>query len=100
MNWRERGRMVAITSTMSLNIKNDEAHGLATALAELRGVSVTRAVTEALKHELEREHGRRRRTGMARDLAEIGRRCAAHIKGPISSADHATMLYAEQGLPR
>jgi antitoxin VapB len=92
--------MVDNYSTMSLNIKNTEAHALATELAELRGVSVTKAVTDALKHELDRERGRSRRTGMARDLAEIGRRCAAHIKGPLCSADHATMLYDERGLPR
>ena len=85
---------------MSLNIKNSEAHALATALAELRGVSVTKAVTEALKHELDREQGRSRKSGMARELVEIGRRCAARVKGPISSADHATMLYDERGLPR
>ena len=92
--------MVDKISTMSLNIKNAEAHALATALAELRGVSVTKAVTEALKHELDREQGRSRRTGMAVELIEIGQRCAMHIRGPISSEDHASMLYDEHGRPR
>lgn len=85
---------------MSLNIKNPEAHELATALAALRGVSVTKAVTEALRHELDREQSVHRKSGMARELVEIGKRCAVHIKAPVSSADHATMLYDERGLPR
>jgi hypothetical protein len=33
-------------------------------------------------------------------LIEIGKRCAAHISEPVSSADHATLLYDSQGLPR
>lgn len=34
---------------MALNIKNDEAHRLARRLAEARGLSLTDAVTEALR---------------------------------------------------
>lgn len=34
---------------MALNIKNDEAHRLARELAEARGLSLTDAVTEALR---------------------------------------------------
>lgn len=38
---------------MALNIKNDEAHRLARELAETRGVSLTDAVTDALRESVE-----------------------------------------------
>jgi antitoxin VapB len=84
---------------MGLNIKNDEAHRMAAELATLRGISLSKAVTDAIHNELERERRYRERTGLSRELLEIGRRCAAHIRGPISSRDHAAILYDEQGLP-
>jgi hypothetical protein len=83
-----------------MNIKSNEAHELAAELARLRGTTITQAVTDALRSEVNRERGRSQRLGMARDLMRIGKRCAAHISGPLSSQDHATMLYDEQGLPR
>jgi len=85
---------------MSLNIKNQDAHVLAAQLARLRKVSLTRAVTDAVRHELEREKARRRRDTLAQQLVEIGKRCAAHVSGGVSSADHAGMLYDSHGLPR
>lgn len=84
---------------MSLNIKNSEAHALATELARLRKVSVTQAVLEAIRHELTREKNRHRKS-LHEQLIEIGKRCAAHIHDPVSSVDHATLLYDRQGLPR
>ncbi len=45
---------------MSLNIKSTEAHRLARELAQLRGVSLTHVVTEALREKLDREKLRRR----------------------------------------
>jgi antitoxin VapB len=44
---------------MHLNIKNDEAHWLATELAQLTGESLTLAVTLALRERLARERRRR-----------------------------------------
>jgi len=85
---------------MSLNIKNDEAHRMATELARLRGVSVTAAVTDAIREQLERERSERSRKGLGARLLEIGRRCAAHVRQPVSSADHAALLYDSEGLPR
>ena len=85
---------------MGLNIKNDEAHHMAAELAGLRGTSLSKAVTDAIRNELEREKQQRARAGLSDELLQIGRRCAAHMRGPISSADHAEMLYDEQGLPR
>ena len=49
---------------MALNIKNPEVHALAAELAELRKVSVTQAVLEAVRNELSREKGRRRRQNL------------------------------------
>ena len=83
---------------MSMNIKSEEAHELATELARMRGVTVTRAVTDALRSEVERE--RKQRAGLAEELLRIGQRCAAHVTSPVSSQDHGAMLYDEHGLPR
>ena len=83
---------------MSLNIKNEEAHQLAAALAELTGETLTKAVTEALRERLERIR-KQRRKATAAELLDIGRRCAAHCKEPVSSLDHGDFLYDERGLP-
>ena len=85
---------------MGLNIKNDAAHEMASELAGLRGISLSKAVTDAIRNELEREKRYRAKAGLSDELLEIGRRCAAHMRGPISSDDHAEMLYDDQGLPR
>ncbi len=61
---------------MSLNIKSTEAHRLARELAQLNGVSLTDAVTEALREKLDRE------------------------KRPLKSSDHAGILDDKDGLPR
>ena len=85
---------------MSLNIKSTEAHRLARELAQLRGVSLTHAVTEALREKLDREKHRRREKPLSVELLEIGKRCAAHVKMPLKSSDHGEMLYDKSGLPR
>jgi antitoxin VapB len=84
---------------MALNIKNPEVHRLAAELARLRDVSVTQAVLDAVQHELAREKGRRN-MALTDQLLAIGKRCAAHIKTPVSSGEHATLLYDDRGLPR
>jgi antitoxin VapB len=60
-----------------LNIKNDEAHKLATELANLTGESLTAAVTLALRERLARERRRRRPDRIAAQLMKIGRQYAA-----------------------
>ena len=84
---------------MSLNIKNEEAHRLASELAQLRGVSTTQAVLDAVRNDLDREKRRTSRQGLAQEILEIGRHCAAHMQ-PFASEDHADMLYDEKGLPK
>jgi antitoxin VapB len=83
---------------MTLNIKNPETHRLATELARLTGETLTQAVTEAVRERLERVT-RRRQKATAAELLAIGRHCAAHLRTPATSAEHATLLYDEQGLP-
>ena len=84
---------------MALKIKNAEVHELASQLARLRKVTVTRAVLDAVRNELAREKYSRRRKGLADQLLEIGRRCADHMNGSVSSAGHAELLYDSNGLP-
>jgi antitoxin VapB len=84
---------------MSLNIKNAETCQLATELADLTGETLTKAITEALRERLERLR-KQRRKATATELLEIGRRCATHVKKPVSSLDHGDFLYDEHGLPQ
>lgn len=85
---------------MSLNIKSADAHRLARELAELQGISLTTAVTGALREKLDREKGRDQEKPLSEELLEIGKRCAAHMKKPTRSSDHGKMLYDRNGLPR
>ena len=62
---------------MHLNIKNDEAHKLATELAQLTGENLTAAVTLALRERLTRERRRRNTEDVAARLLKIGNRYAA-----------------------
>jgi len=85
---------------MALNIKHAETHRLAAELARMRGVTLTEAVTVAIRRELEREKRRRSKENLEAQLLEIGRHCAAHMKQPTASSDHASLLYDFEGLPR
>jgi antitoxin VapB len=82
---------------MSLNIKNDEAHALATRIARTTGESLTQAVTTALRERLAHLEAP---DLLADELLAIGRDCAARLKEPWRSVDHGDLLYDEQGLPR
>jgi antitoxin VapB len=80
-------------ATMGLNIKNEEAHRLASELARVTGESMTVAVSKAIRERLERVRRVQR-------ILEIGRDCAAHFKEPYKSMDHGDLLYDEKGLPK
>lgn len=84
---------------MSLNIKNKEAHKLANQLAKLTGESMTEAVTKAVRERLDRLRSQRG-AGLADRLISIGKDCASHLKEPFRSADHDSLLYDENGLPK
>lgn len=60
-----------------LNIKNPEADDLARRLSLLTGLSITGAVTQALREQLRRVEGRTAAPCLADDLMEIGQRCAS-----------------------
>ncbi len=66
-----------MTKAMHLNIKNGEAHKLATELAGLTGESLTAAVTLALRERLARERRRRRPDEVVARLMKIGSQYAA-----------------------
>ena len=82
---------------MHLNIKNDEAHRLASELAQLTGDSLTGAVTAALREQLARERRRRQSDKVAARLMKIGHRYASL---PDTGRTPDEILgYDEQGLP-
>ena len=83
---------------MSLNIKNPGAHELAREVADITGESLTTAVTEALRERLERLRGEDV-APLADRLMAIGRHCAPRLPEPCRSADHADLLYGDDGLP-
>jgi antitoxin VapB len=86
-----------MTKAKHLNIKNDEAHKLATELAGLTGESLTAAVTLALRERLARERRRRRPDLVAARLMKIGSRYAALADTGRSSDE--ILGYDEHGLP-
>ena len=92
---------IAYNSTMKkamhLNIKNDEAHKLASELADLTGESLTAAVTLALRERLVRERRRRRPDRIVARLMKIGSRYAALADTGRSSDE--ILGYDEHGLP-
>ena len=82
---------------MSLNIKNEETHALAVRVAKATGESLTEAVTVALRERLARIESP---AALEQELLALGRDCAERLKEPWRSADHADLLYDEQGMPR
>jgi antitoxin VapB len=84
---------------MSMNIKNEEAYHLTKQLSELTGESLTTAVTEAVRERLDRVR-RERGVDLAERLLLIGRDCAAHLRRPFRTINHADMLYDDRGLPK
>ena len=83
---------------MPLNIKNPEAHRLASELARVTGKSITQAVTDALRQQLAQE--KREPGSRAERLLAIGRDCAARLNEPYLSGDHGDLLYDDKGIPR
>jgi len=82
---------------MHLNIKNNEAHGLATELAGLTGESLTAAVTLALRERLARERRRRRPDRIAARLMKIASQYAA--LADTGRSPEEILGYDDHGLP-
>ena len=84
----------------TLNLKHPEIYELAAELAERRNSTITGAVLDAVRNELQRERRQARRAGLADRLLKIGESCAAHIAPGTTSESHSEMLYDKRGLPR
>lgn len=84
---------------MSLNIKNPATHALAAELAERLGLTLTEAVTVALRDRLAQEQREARVAARKATLARSARRIADLI-GRDGLPDHDALLYDERGLPR
>ena len=82
---------------MSLNIKDPEAHRLASVIAQATGQSMTRVVTDALRQRLAQiEQGKTKAS--VKELLAIADRATAHVPHPYT--DHGTLLYDDRGLPK
>lgn len=84
----------------SLNLKNPEAHKLASQLAQLTGESLTTAVIRAVEMRLEAERCLREPKTTAQRILAFADRFSAGLPPGLSSADHAQLLYDESGLPQ
>jgi len=93
----EERKRVQIELSMTLNVKDPEAHRLARAIAQETGETMTRAVTEALRERYMRLQTRKGKATVE-ELLTIARRASAHVKQPY--LDHADLLYDERGLPK
>lgn len=85
---------------MSLNIKNEETHQMASELAQITGQTMTQAVTEAIRRTLEEEKRKRGREGLAKRILEIGRRAAPYVDDSLTSSNIGDHLYDDEGLPK
>lgn len=79
---------------MGLDIGNDETCRLAGELAQPTG-----ATTIALRERLERERRRRGAGALARELHDVGQRCAKLLGPGPSAVEHGDLLYDDRGLP-
>lgn len=81
---------------MALNIKNEEAHRLATEIAAMTGTSLTEAVTEALREKKDRLTVNERRDRIYQIVEEM-----RELIGPEGLPDVNELLYDSQtGLPK
>jgi antitoxin VapB len=86
---------------MSLNIKNPEAHALATRLAQKTGETLTEAVTTALRERSARdertadfdEQRYQRLKALLKDSRGLWR-------DSLLTIEHGDLLYDERGLPK
>jgi hypothetical protein len=90
-----------------LTIESEEAAGLATTLAALRGESIEAVVTTALRDALERDRAAREGTAAQHqedaeylELRKIVDDIHHHLQHPLPSWDHSWLYDDETGLPR
>jgi antitoxin VapB len=85
---------------MTLNIKNPEAHRLATELSKLTGETLTEAVTQALREKLAKIKGRKPDQKLMDDMAKIANDIASRMSPQTKALDIDELLYDEKGLPK
>ena len=85
---------------MSLNVKNPKAHALASQLADLTGDSITAVVIDALEAKLRIEQEKKSGSSKAERVLAFAGRFAEGMDKKYTSADHAHLLYGEDGMPR
>ena len=86
---------------MSLNIKNPEAHALATRLAQKTGETLTDAVTTALRERLDRlERTTEFDEQRYQTLKALVKDSRSLWRDSLLAADHGDLLYDERGLPK
>lgn len=81
-----------------LNIKSEDAHRLASRLAELTGESLTSVVTKALRAELDRRERERDVEADVDRVMALAKEIRSHMREPVSS--DTNWLYDENGLPK
>lgn len=84
----------------TLNLKNPKAYELATELAQLTGQTLTSAVMTALAVRLEEERQKRGGHSTADEILAFAKKFAPGMATGGSSADHAELLYGDDGMPR
>ncbi len=86
---------------MQLNIKGEEAYRLASRLAELTGQSLTKAVVEALRHQVEVQEKARDKEALMRDILALAAEIRAELTKDGEPLDLSTdFLYDDEtGLP-
>jgi len=83
-----------------LNIKNEEAHALASQLAEATGESMSAAVTEAIRERLQRVKPTESREGVAERIKQITEQFKSlPVRDPRPIQEIMDDLYDENGLP-
>ncbi len=86
---------------MSLNIKNEETVRLIRELADELDVSLTAAVTDAVRARLEQLHAEDRDTdGEAARILALWGELGDRLGEDYLSQDFDALLYDERGLPR
>jgi len=86
---------------MTMNIKNPEAHKLATQIAKLTGETLTEAVTQALRERAERLKEKKFDQKKFDALMRIADDFAARMSPEFKNLDIDELLYdPETGLPK
>ena len=85
---------------MPLSIKDEETDRLARAVSAATGETIADAIKTALRQRLQAVQAAAGRDALIEKMRRISEDCAAHITEPMTSTDHADLLYGTDGLPK